>query len=131
MEESSLVREGVKAQIIEGLHRGFYPSSKMMHTGELGGYVRRDAMKDDLSPETLEEINKLAATSIHDNPDPDGALHRLAEAALSISYEEDGRWRINYRMPRGAVIGLSSKYPAELAMAQMRGIMADFCGRNK
>lgn len=88
-------------------------------------------MGDELSPETLEEIKKLAATSVHDNPDPDGTWHRLAEATLSIAYEKEGRWRINYKMLRGAVIGVSSATPAELAMAQIRGIMADFCARNK
>lgn len=84
---------------------------------------------EDLSPEKLEELKKLAAASVHDNPDPDGTLHRLAEAALSISYEEAGRWRITYTMPHGDIIGISSKMPAELAMVQIRGMMADFSGR--
>lgn len=53
-------------------------------------------------------------------------LRKSAESRLSIKYEEDGSWRINYTLPTGQIIAINNRMPAGLALAQIRGIMANF-----
>lgn len=83
---------------------------------------------EDFNPK-IAELQRLADESKHDNPDPTGELHSAAEATLSVRYNEPNRWGINYTLPRGAIISINSKMPVELAMAQIRGMLADFAGR--
>lgn len=51
---------------------------------------------------------------------------KSAESRLSIKYEEDGSWRIDYALPTGQIIAISNRMTASLALAQIRGIMVNF-----
>jgi hypothetical protein len=50
----------------------------------------------------------------------------LAEKRLSIRYEEDGKWRIEYTLPRGATIAICNFHNAEMSRAQIRGMLVAF-----
>ena len=80
-----------------------------------------------ISPELLEKLKQMAQESKDDHADHDTCM--AADATLSVAYDEDGKWRINYTLPRKAIIGIHNRQPAELARAQIRGMMADFAFR--
>lgn len=86
-----------------------------------------DHLDPPVSPELLAKLQKLAETARDDQADHE--THEAADATLSVAYDEEGKWRINYTLPRKAVIGINNRQPAELARAQIRGMMADFAFR--
>lgn len=49
----------------------------------------------------------------------------LIESRLNIKYDAGERWRINYTMPDGSVIGVVNSSSAGLSHAQIRGIVSD------
>jgi hypothetical protein len=50
----------------------------------------------------------------------------MASEHLIVRYSENGRWRVEYRLPRGAVIAVTSISNGEMAMTQIRGMLAEF-----
>ena len=89
-------------------------------------------MTQRLTDKQLADLQKQAIESAGENPDPHGKMHDIADATLSIVYDEyDGHWRINYMLPRGEVIGINSRMSVQQIKAQIRGMMADFAARWK
>lgn len=54
-------------------------------------------------------------------------MRERARQRLSVKYEEPGVvWRVNYEHDNKSVTPITSKYPAENAVAQIAGMMSDF-----
>lgn len=61
----------------------------------------------------------------HSEPSAIPTARELALSRLSVKYQEDGKWRINYTMENGSVIGVVNRHSAEMAIAQIAGIVSD------
>lgn len=61
----------------------------------------------------------------HSEPSTIPTVRELALSRLSVKYQEDGKWRINYTMQNGSVIAVVNRHSAEMAIAQIAGIVAD------
>ena len=84
---------------------------------------------EDISQEVSKWPPWMQGDRVVAEPAPEEAARQRAEASLTIRYEADAAWGINYTLPNKSVIPFNNRQDVRLVMAQLRGMLADFASR--